>query len=224
MAEGRRERMRDKIRVRGIEGMAPHEIVEFLLYPFVPRKDTSPLARTLLFEFGGLDNLLNAKEEELLTIPSMPKMAAITFPLYKSIVESANALNERNRTRSANDYSQLANYCVRLLKNCYNERLIAIYVNDNEKIIGQKVIADGTSSRLDMDFNKIAKGAILLDAKSVALAHNHPNGVKEASTDDLYLTEKLKAHLSNLGIRLLDHLIVCGEEVVSIYRLPKEEI
>lgn len=218
MAEGRRERMRNKIRSRGIDGMPPHELVEFLLYPFVPRKDTSPLARTLLFEFGGLDNLLNSTEEDLLSIPGMPKNAALTFPLYKPIVENANKLNISNRSKFVKDASQIGAYCRKLLENCFNERIIAIYVNENEKILGQKLISDGTTSRAIMDFNKISKGAILYDAKGVIVAHNHPGGALFPSQDDSIVTKNLEEHLRLLGIKLLDHFIVSDKDVFSIMR------
>ena len=223
MAEGRRERMRNKIRSRGIDGLPPHEIIEFLLYPFVPRKDTSPLARTLLYEFGGLDNLLKASEEELLSIPGMPKNAALTFPLYKPLVDGANRLNSLNKQKGVKDADQIGKYCLKLLENCYNERIIAIYVNENEKILGQKVISDGTTARAKIDFNKIAKGAILLDAKGVVIAHNHPGGGLFASLDDIEVTDRLEEHLSNIGIRLLDHIIVGDKEVISILRSKKDE-
>lgn len=222
MAEGRRERMRNKVRTHGIEGLPPHEIVEFLLYPFVPRKDTSPLAKALLNELGGLDNLLKATEEELLSFPGMPKMAALTFPLYKPLVESANTLNTRNRNKCTKDSSQASKYCINLLKNCYNERVIAIYLDTNEKILGQKIISEGTINRAKIDFTNISKGAILYNAKRVIIAHNHPNGGMFPSTDDLLVTNSLKEYLEKLDIKLLDHFIICGDEAISIVRGRKQ--
>ena len=45
MAEGRRERLRKRIRQEGVDGLFPHELLEYMLYPYIPRKDTAGIAR-----------------------------------------------------------------------------------------------------------------------------------------------------------------------------------
>ena len=89
MGAGRRQRMREKVHLNGIAGLAQHEILEFLLYPYVPQKDTVPIAHALLEEFGTLDNVLHATEEALLTVAGMPKLAALTFPQLRHIIARA---------------------------------------------------------------------------------------------------------------------------------------
>ena len=224
MAEGRRERMRNKIRSRGIEGLPPHEVVEFLLYPFLPRKDTSPLAKTLLNEFGGVDNLFSAREEDLLRIPGMPKMAALTFPIYKELIERAKLDSVMNKNIQVNSPSQVGNYCIRLLDGCRNERVIAIFSNSLGNVLGQKIISDGDSSGSVIDFNLVLRGALNFNAKCVVLSHNHPNGSLKPSSDDLRVTDNLKTFLENVGITLIDHIIVAEGEYVSILRDNKTMI
>lgn len=221
MAEGRRERMRLKIRSHGVDGLPAHELVEFLLYPFIPRKDTSSLAKTLLKEFGGLDELFNATEDELSAVPGMPKMASLTFPLYKQMIENANILNHTNYYKGAKDSCQMGLYCSKLLENCYEERVIAVYCNNNEKIIGQKVISKGNSTNSIIDFNLISKFAILYGATGVVIAHNHPGGTLVPSLEDKMVTEKLSAYLKNLKIRLLDHFIVSEKGIYSLFNSGK---
>ena len=218
MAEGRRERMRNKIRSRGVDGLPPHEVVEFLLYPFVPRKDTSPLAKTLLAEFGGLDRLFDASEDQLLSIPGMPKMAALTFPQYKRLISKAEMTSIKNRIKDVKDPMQLGKYCVKLLENCVNERVVAIYLDANQRIIEQKIISDGNNTSSKVDFVTISKGAILYNAKYVVITHNHPNGSLIASTDDNIITQNLKRHLEQLGVILLEHVIVSGPDFINIIR------
>lgn len=222
MAEGRRERMRNKIRSRGIEGLPPHEVVEFLLYPFILRKDTSPLAKTLLAEFGGLDRLFDASEEELLSIPGMPKMAALTFPQYKRLISKAELVSTKNRIKEVKDPTQLGKYCVKLLENCVNERVIAIYLDANQRIIEQKVIADGTNSDCNVDFFAVSKGAILYHAKYVVLTHNHPNGSLVISSNDKSVTKNLGYHLETIGVELLEHVIVSGSTFINVIRNSKK--
>ena len=46
-------------------------------------------------------------------------------------------------------------------------------------------------------------------------AHNHPSGVKEQSTADELITRKLAEALSAIEVRLLDHIVLAGSEVLS---------
>lgn len=55
-----------------------------------------------------------------------------------------------------------------------------------------------------------------MNASAVLLAHNHPSGNTEPSAADCALTARLKAALVLVDIRLLDHFVVTGAEVVSM--------
>lgn len=86
MAEGRRQRVRAKVAKAGIQILAPHEQLEFFIYPFLPRRDTVPIARQLLAVFGSVGNVLGAPYEELIKIKGMPRLAARTLSLLREIV------------------------------------------------------------------------------------------------------------------------------------------
>ncbi|MBQ8952857.1 MAG: hypothetical protein IJ048_01970 [Clostridia bacterium] len=65
---GHRQRMREKIFATGIDGMADHEIIEFLLFYAIPKRDVNPLAHRLLDAFGSLSRVLSASTEEILAV------------------------------------------------------------------------------------------------------------------------------------------------------------
>ena len=54
------------------------------------------------------------------------------------------------------------------------------------------------------------------NATSVVLAHNHTSGIALPSREDERTTEKLKTALDAMGIRLADHIIVAGDDFVSM--------
>ena len=54
-----------------------------------------------------------------------------------------------------------------------------------------------------------------MNAAAVILAHNHPSGAAEPSRADELLTQTLKAALALVDLRVLDHLVVAGADVVS---------
>ena len=69
--------MRDRIRKSGLGSMQPHEILEYLLFPFVPRKDTNEIAHALIDRFSSFGGVLNASEEDLIKVSGMTENAAL---------------------------------------------------------------------------------------------------------------------------------------------------
>jgi DNA repair protein RadC len=61
----------------------------------------------------------------------------------------------------------------------------------------------------------VVKAALRENAAAVIFSHNHPSGVAEPSKSDQQLTTALKNALALVDVRVLDHFIVAGTEVVS---------
>jgi len=46
-------------------------------------------------------------------------------------------------------------------------------------------------------------------------AHNHPSGIAEPSQADEMITQRLKAALELVDIRLIDHIVTAGDTAIS---------
>ena len=75
--EVHRERFKERVLKEGLENFQNHEILEFLLYPFIPRKDTNPIAHKLMDRFGSFHNVLNASVEDLEKVEGVTHSAAL---------------------------------------------------------------------------------------------------------------------------------------------------
>ena len=60
-----RQRMRKRFEETGFDGFSDHEVLEYILFHAIPRKDVNPIAHALMDHFGGLDRVLEASEQEL---------------------------------------------------------------------------------------------------------------------------------------------------------------
>ncbi len=60
-----RARMHQRVKNSGMDDFADHEVLEYLLYFAIPRRDTNPIAHRLLKKFGSFARVLEASEEEL---------------------------------------------------------------------------------------------------------------------------------------------------------------
>ena len=73
----------------------------------------------------------------------------------------------------------------------------------------------GTLTQTSVYPREVVKGALAHNAAAVAMAHNHPSGVAEPSRADEYLTQTLKSALGLVDVRVIDHLVVAGDTVLS---------
>lgn len=87
--KGHRQRMRARVEQYGLESLEPHEALEYVLYITNTRKDTNGLAHVLMDRFGDFAGVLDASEEDLLTVEGVgPSTAHLThshsnnFSLY----------------------------------------------------------------------------------------------------------------------------------------------
>lgn len=68
---GHRRRMRQRFLTTGLSGFQDHEVLEFLLYYAIPRRDVNETAHLLLDRFGSLTGVLDAPEKELCQVPGV---------------------------------------------------------------------------------------------------------------------------------------------------------
>jgi DNA repair protein RadC len=73
----------------------------------------------------------------------------------------------------------------------------------------------GTVCQTSVYPREVVKESLARNAAALILVHNHPSGVAEPSRSDEVLTDTLKKALALIDVRVLDHLIVAGADVLS---------
>ena len=85
---GHRERMRQRIREHGLETLQPHEVLEYMLYFIIPKRDVNPLAHELFERFGTLDAVLRAPVEALMSVEGVGAATAAYLRSFGELVGS----------------------------------------------------------------------------------------------------------------------------------------
>ena len=88
------------------------------------------------------------------------------------------------------------------------EMFIVLAVNVRNKITGIHTVSVGSLDTSIVHPREVFKFAILANASSIIVAHNHPSGDTTPSSDDIELTKRLKQASEILAIDLLDHLVM----------------
>ncbi|MGH2613415.1 MAG: RadC family protein [Rhabdochlamydiaceae bacterium] len=90
-----------------------------------------------------------------------------------------------------------------------------LWLSNTHALLGTQELFQGTIDGASVHPREVVKAALKANAAAVILFHNHPSGNAEASTADKAITKRLQAALQLIDIRVLDHLIVAGDTVVS---------
>jgi DNA repair protein RadC len=88
------------------------------------------------------------------------------------------------------------------------EVLVGLYLNSRNQVIAHHVISMGTVCENFAHPREVFKPAIIKNACSVIIAHNHPSNRVDPSKADLDVTKRLKNAGMILGIKLIDHIII----------------
>jgi len=88
------------------------------------------------------------------------------------------------------------------------ELFVGLYLNARNQVVAHHVISIGTTNANLVHPREVFKPAIIKNACSVIVAHNHPSGGTDPSEADLEVTKRLTDAGQLLGIELLDHVII----------------
>ena len=118
--------------------------------------------------------------------------------------------------RAVLDSETCQEYMLDMFDGKEREHFYVICLDSNNRVIAKMEEIEGGFDSVDIDVPKIVRFAILNDAPSVVLAHNHPSGILKASNADIVSTQTVARVLLMCGITLVDHIIVAGGQCMSM--------
>lgn len=218
--EGHRQRMRNRyINDGGFDNFEDHQILEMLLFYAIPRKDTNELAHKILKEFGSLDMLLNAPPEAIAARTGISLNAAVLISMVGKI-QNRSVMKKRVGVK-LDTVRKMKDYCFELLKNKPCEVFYVICLDKKMRVISPLEIAKGGSMQVGVNMASMMSGVNVMGAAFAVCAHNHPGGTAEFSIDDIRSTMVIQRVLKTYGAKLTDHILVCGDEAVSMAESKK---
>lgn len=205
--EGHRARLRDRFLARGLDGFSDVEILELLLSFGTPRTDCKEPARLLLAQYGSFAKVLEAPLASLKEIKGIgPKNG---FALHFIHAVAGYYLKERLQgKRYLHSSKEVADYLIHSMRGLKREVFTVIYLDSSHAIIDSEIIAEGTLNVNTVYPREIIKRALEFHAAALIIAHNHPSGSLQPSTQDIKLTRTLVLLSTYMQLQLLDHLII----------------
>ena len=212
---GHRQRLKEQFRDFGIEPMSDVTALELLLFYAVPQGDTNPIAHRLIDTFGSYEAVFSASHEELTKVKGVSDHTAILLRMVPEI-----ARRQQIRLASVDAILLTTEMCGDYLMPYFagedQEVVYLLGLDAKCKALGCVKIFEGSVNYATFSTRRVAEAALSMNATSVILAHNHTSGIAVPSKEDIRTTRTIKKALDMLGILLSDHIVVAGNDYVSM--------
>lgn len=107
-------------------------------------------------------------------------------------------------------------FCRLKLGTARDEYFGCLFLDNQHRLLSFERLFRGTVAGAAVYPRVVVRRCLELNAAAVILAHNHPSGVMEPSNADTAITSKLVHALALIDVRVLDHVIVSAEGVLSM--------
>ena len=213
--EGHRDRLKKRFMEQGLNSFDDHNVLELLLFYVLPRRDTNPIAHELLQHFGSLDAVFEAPAEELSKIAGIGENAVTLLSLIPAV--SRRYIMSKNSDCKIIDSSEKAGaYLVPRYMYERDEVVYIICLDAKNQLLCCREMFRGTVNTAEISVRKIAELALAKNATGVIMSHNHTSGIALPSAEDESTTKYIKSALATMGINLADHIIVAGDDFISM--------
>ncbi|MGP1284124.1 MAG: RadC family protein [Parasphingopyxis sp.] len=212
---GHRARLRKRLIEGGHDALLDHELVEYLLALAIPRRDTKPLAKRLIGEFGGFGALLSAEPEALARIGGLSDGAVASLMIAKASALRLLADEIREKPVLSN-WQALIDYLHADMAHEPIERVRVLHLDGKNVLIRDEIVTEGSIDQAAIYVREIIRRAIDLHASGLILVHNHPSGDPAPSRADIQLTREVAEAARPLGIAVHDHLIIGSKGQTSL--------
>ncbi len=185
------ERPRERLIKNGAQALSDAELLAVFLRIGVKGKSAVDLGRDMVGHFGSLNGLFSASLTEFSAINGL---GSAKFAQLQAVLElTRRALNEDLQAgvilgspQAVKQYLQL------LLGRKEYESFAVLFLDVKNRLIASEELFRGTLTHTSVYPREVIKTALLHNASSILLAHNHPSGSPEPSAADHALTQTLK--------------------------------
>jgi DNA repair protein RadC len=210
------ERPRERMLRLGAESLSTQELLALILGRGVKGESVWITAQNLVTKFGSLNSIAHASIAELSQIKGIgiAKATQIKAAIELSKrLDNAQAQPSQKKIKCPEDVIEAVKS---KLKGKKKEHFVVLCLDTRNHPIDIQITSIGSLNSSIVHPREVFKEAISSCAASVILVHNHPSGDPEPSEEDIKLTKRLVEVGEILGIEVLDHIVVCDRNYLSM--------
>ena len=210
-----RQRVKDKFLAHGLASFCEHELLEILLFYCIPNGDTNNLAHQLIQHFGSLKAVMAADYDQLRNFPGLGNHSASFITFLRMFSIEYHKLTHKDSLK-LNNVEETKEFCIGLFTNVKKEQLLLVGLDNTLTVKDVHILSEGTTGVVEVNMRRLAELVIQKNYGSVLITHNHPDGICLPSRADRDTTVSMVQHLTALGVRLVDHVVVGNDGAYSM--------
>jgi DNA repair protein RadC len=208
------ERPRDRLMRLGPEALSTAELLAIILNAGVDGESAIDVAYRLLAHREGLAGLARASFSELVAERGVgaAKAAQLQAALELGRRLYQTEVRDGQSVFSPTEAAEILGRIGQEEQECF----CVLCLNARGKVIGSNIVYKGTATEIQVRPAEVFREAIRRNAVSIIVGHNHPSGDPTPSSEDIMLTRRLVEAGNLIGVKVLDHIVVAGQQWVSI--------
>ena len=209
------ERPRERLLQVGVQALSNQELLALVINSGSRQASSLELATHLLNRWQSLRSLADASVEEIMQVAGIG--AAKAASMLAALELGRRLMAQGGAARPAiRCVADVVNLAMPRLRDLAREEFLAVMLDTKHKVIEVKTVSVGHLNASLVHPRELFREGVRRSAAAMILAHNHPSGEPEPSSDDLALTERLQDAGRLLGIPVLDHVIIGDNRYVSL--------
>ena len=210
------ERPRERLLKLGSEALSAQELLALILGRGVKGESVMVTSQRLLSRFANLSGIANASVEELTQINGIGPAKAAQLKAAAELGKRLEILPDEKQRPMVKSPEDVAAVVRSQLKGKKKEHFLVLCLDTRNRLINCRPISIGSLNTSIVHPREAFKEAISSSAASVILVHNHPSGDTEPSKEDIELTKRMVEAGEIMGIEVLDHIIICDRDYLSL--------
>ncbi len=208
------QRPRERLLERGAETLTDAELLAIFLRTGTTGLSALALAQNLLDQFGGLNALLSANQQQFcqahgVGTAKFAQLRACSELTRRSLAE----IIKREDVISSPSASK--HFLSSRLASLRYEVFACLFLDTRNRVIAYEELFRGTVDQSSVYPREVVAAALKHNASALIFAHNHPSGLCDASEADHLITKRLQKALGLIDIKVLDHFIIGTGQLLS---------
>jgi len=212
------ERPRERLIKYGVNALSNAELLAIILRTGAKHQSVLNLAKSILKQTDGLKDLNDISVNELTEItgvgPSKAVQIRASIELGKRVSQSL-VLRE-GEVQTVVTPEDCFNLLGNEMKSLKQEHFVVLSLDVKQKLIAKDTIFIGAVDASIVHPREVFRMAVKRMAATIICVHNHPSGDVEPSLPDVMMTKQLMEASIVMGIPLLDHVIIGGNDYSSL--------
>jgi|Deesub1362A_J573_1020465.scaffolds.fasta_scaffold00131_43 DNA repair protein RadC len=210
------ERPRERLAAHGAPALSTSELLAILLRSGRKGETAVDVANRLLQKYGSLRSLFSADVNELRWVPGMGFAKAVQL---KAAYELAKRMDYPSTERyEISNPKDVAEFLLPKMRDLDREQVVVLCLDTRCGVIdnSEVVVSVGSLNISVLEPRSIFRIALVKNADSVIIVHNHPSGDPEPSDGDIEVTKRIIEAGRTIGIEIRDHVVIGNGKFVSM--------